>query len=309
MSHLRISVVTATFNQASTIEETIVSVLGQNYPNLQYIIIDGGSTDGTIEIIKKYSDRISVFISEPDQGQYFAINKGVALADGEILCWLNGDDLYFPWTLRVVNDLFTKFAEIDWLGGLHAFAGSDGALVKMASHAVAYPAEWIRRGFYSERCLGFLQQESMFWRRSLWAKSGGLNTEYRLAADFALWVSFAEHTELVSLSIPLAQFRMLPGIQRSSRHRDRYNAEVAMAISMRNPKQSWFPRAMARLDRRLRALVRLFIWARARCVIYSTTSQEWLLVSAMLPASKHSLPVLVQEQYAAESRLRHAREP
>jgi glycosyltransferase involved in cell wall biosynthesis len=97
-----ISVVIPSFNQGQYIEETILSVLGQQYPNLEILVIDGGSTDNTIEILKKYSDRISYWHSKKDKGQADAINQGMNLSSGKIVCWLNSDDMYLPGTLLAV---------------------------------------------------------------------------------------------------------------------------------------------------------------------------------------------------------------
>ena len=98
----KISVITPSYNQGIYIEETIQSVLNQNYPNLEYIIIDGGSSDSTVEVIKKYESKIDFWVSEKDKGQADAINRGFAKATGDILCWLNSDDYFFPDTLKYV---------------------------------------------------------------------------------------------------------------------------------------------------------------------------------------------------------------
>src|SRR5712672_634542 len=111
----KISLVTPSFNQGSFLEETIRSVLDQNYPNLEYVVIDGGSTDGSVEIIKKYERRLTWWISAPDGGQYEAINKGFARTTGEIMAWLNADDKYLPWTLSVVGDLMSTLPQVEWL--------------------------------------------------------------------------------------------------------------------------------------------------------------------------------------------------
>src|SRR6267154_2378048 len=94
----RISIVTPSFNQGSYLEETIRSVLDQNYPNLEYVVVDGGSTDRSVEILQRYADRLAWWSSEPDGGQYAAINKGFKHTSGEIMAWINSDDKYLPWT-------------------------------------------------------------------------------------------------------------------------------------------------------------------------------------------------------------------
>ena len=111
----KISIVTPSFNQAKFLENTIQSIFLQNYPNIEYIVIDGGSGDISVDIIKKYADQLHFWCSELDGGQYDAINKGFSKASGDILCWLNSDDMYFPWTLKTVASIMTQFPQVEWL--------------------------------------------------------------------------------------------------------------------------------------------------------------------------------------------------
>ncbi len=189
---LKISVVTANLNQGAFLDETIDSVLSQGYPNLEYIIIDGGSTDGSQEVIARYASRLAFHCSEPDAGHYDAVNKGFARATGDILAFLNADDKYFPCALRTVGEVFAAYADVHWLTSLLPAAWD------VAGHCIdvtpqrGYSREAFFDGYYggggSLSPPGIIQQESTFWRRSLWDAAGGrLRTEVSHAADFDLW--------------------------------------------------------------------------------------------------------------------------
>ena len=135
MNYPKISIVTPSFNQAPYIEETLQSVLGQNYPNLEYVVIDGGSADGSVDIIKKYEDQLHYFVSEKDFGHGHAINKGFAKTSGEIMAWINSDDKYMPWAFNVVAEIFKKFPEVDWIIGYNGIWNSQGVM----THAYRRP--------------------------------------------------------------------------------------------------------------------------------------------------------------------------
>lgn len=112
---LTLSIITPSFNQADFLEATLHSVLGQGYPKLDYRVIDGGSTDDSREILRRYSDQLTYWCSEPDQGQYDAINKGFRHSSGDIMAWINSDDMYTPWAFQVVNEIFSTLPEVEWL--------------------------------------------------------------------------------------------------------------------------------------------------------------------------------------------------
>ncbi|MDW8303193.1 MAG: glycosyltransferase family 2 protein, partial [Bacteroidia bacterium] len=124
-----ISIVTPSFNQGEFLEQTIVSVLEQNYPRLEYIIIDGGSTDNSVEIIKKYEKYLTYWVSEPDRGIYDALQKGFAHTTGEIMGWINSDDMYHKNSFSLVAEIFFQYPQIDWLSGIPTIFDEKGRTV------------------------------------------------------------------------------------------------------------------------------------------------------------------------------------
>jgi len=198
----RISIVVPSYNQGQYIDKTLASIVSQGYPNLELIIIDGGSSDETIEVIGQYSDHVKWWVSEPDKGQANAINKGMTHATGEILAWLNSDDCLMPNALFRVADEFMASACTDVVYGHRVLINESGMDV----------GKWImpaHRKFiltYAD----FIPQETMFWRASLWHKvGGGLNESFRFALDWELIRRFIDVNAKFKL-IPafLGQFRM-----------------------------------------------------------------------------------------------------
>lgn len=205
----KISIVTPSFNQADFVEATLRSVLRQQYPNLEYIVIDGGSTDGSVDIIRRYSDQLHYWVSEPDIGQSAAINKGFAHATGDILAWINSDDVLYPHTLHLIGTIFARYPEIAWLTGLGSNIDAEGNLLKTMPPSGRL-SPFIRSGWYHGRLLGFIRQESTFWRRDLWLRERPLDEARAYGMDFDLWQHFAEHADLVTVQYPLAAFREHP---------------------------------------------------------------------------------------------------
>ena len=206
-----ISLVTPSFNQAQFLGATLESVFAQNYPALDYVVVDGGSTDNSRELIAACAARLAWWCSEPDGGMYDGLNKGFAHTTGEIMGWLNSDDLHFPWTLRTVGEIFARFPEVQWLAsqtvGAWTAAGDCTGMTTLGgfSHEAFLDGNYLPG---AARHYGWIPQEATFWRRSLWEKAGGrLDTTLRLAGDFELWARFYEHAELVATPTPLAGFR------------------------------------------------------------------------------------------------------
>jgi glycosyltransferase involved in cell wall biosynthesis len=201
MSAPRISIITPSFNQAQFLEETILSVLNQRYPNLEYIIIDGRSTDGSVDVIKRYEDRLAFWVSESDRGQAHAINKGLAKSTGEIVAFINSDDLYLPGALARVAEHFAKSPECGWLCGDTQLFSDDGAeprpIVTVVPKSAAHCLSWAYTA----------PQPGMFWRREL--IQDGFQEKWRYCFDHELYVRLllAGH-RCEHLPVTLAGYRL-----------------------------------------------------------------------------------------------------
>jgi glycosyltransferase involved in cell wall biosynthesis len=251
----RLTLVTPSYNQAAYLERTIRSVIDQDYPALQYLILDGGSTDGSVEIIRRYERYLDGWVSQPDGGQSDAINQGFARADGEIMTWLNSDDVLLPGALRLAGEIFARWPEIAWLTGQPANLDVSDHL-RRSPLRVGRFRSLIRRGWYHGRGLGFIRQEGTFWRRSLWDQAGGhIAVARRYAMDFELWGRLAAHADLVSVDVPLAAFRVQP--QQKTALIDRYYAEAGITL----------PHAARLVMLPLRALFTLATWPLAPRVL------------------------------------------
>jgi glycosyltransferase involved in cell wall biosynthesis len=203
MNYPKISIVTPSYNQGQYIEETILSVLEQNYPNLEYIIIDGGSTDNSVEIIKKYEKHLAYWVSEKDGGMYEAIQKGFDKSTGEIMAWLNSDDMYHRKSLFTVAKVFQDLPEVEWIQGQPTYYNEQGIIsgVREIKH-------WSRFNLYLKEFQEWIQQESCFWKRKLWKKAGGyIDVRLKYAGDFELWTRFFRYSPIYVCNFPLSGFR------------------------------------------------------------------------------------------------------
>jgi hypothetical protein len=215
-----ISIVTPNFNGFGYLADAIESVVSQDYPNLQYVIADGGSTDGSQLIIGQYNERINAVISGPDRGHADALNKGFALTDGEIMGWINSDDILHPGCLERIARIFGAYPDVEWITGRPTAMNAGGEI-----DYVGDVRPWSRLRFLAGDHL-WIQQESTFWRRSLWDRAGGgLDLDFNVANDFELWARFFRHAPLYSVDHLLGCFRVRPG-QRSVAQRADYEREV-----------------------------------------------------------------------------------
>jgi len=217
----KISIVTPSFNQGKFLEKTISSVLSQNYPNLEYVIIDGGSTDGSQKIIQKYQKHLHHWESKTDGGQSHAINKGFIKTDGEIMAWLNSDDILRPGALHLVASIFDKFNEVSWLTSLPSTVNDQGYQLYL-SQPPLYVRDFIKQGWYTRKFMGFIMQEGTFWRRSLWDKVGGKLEEVPYSMDLKLWQSFAEYEQLYCVHACLASYRLNSDRKNNDTHQNYY---------------------------------------------------------------------------------------
>lgn len=265
--HKRITIVTPTFNSSRYLEETILSIISQDYPDLEYIIIDGGSTDGTLDIIKKYQQVITYWISEPDNGMYHAIQKGFSRSTGEIMAWLNSDDKYHKNSLHIVNQIFTDLPDINWIVGMPSLFNENGSCVK-----ITQGRGWSKSRFWLKD-FKWIQQESVFWRRSLWDKAGSsLSSSYQYAGDFELWCRFFQFAELYSVGTALAGFRK-HGVQLSSIHAGEYNQEADEIYKLLRPASSERIRFYCLKPLwRLRSLLLKIRWLPVKCIVLILTN-------------------------------------
>lgn len=202
-----VSIVTPSFNSEKFIRETINSVINQSYDNIEHIIVDGASTDETLDIIKEFENKYSLkWISEPDNGMYDAIEKGFKMASGDIYSWLNSDDMYLPWAVDVAVNHLSQDG-INWITGHPARWDEDGVMYYVKPLQPHYCQRWIKNGWYHGEALGWMQQESMFWTSELWDTKGGFPDGVNLAGDYYLWKNFAEKSDIKQVGTVLAGFR------------------------------------------------------------------------------------------------------
>jgi glycosyltransferase involved in cell wall biosynthesis len=178
-----VSIITPSYNQGKFIEETIRSVLSQDYPNIEYIVVDGGSTDNTLEILKKYEGRLR-WISEKDRGQSDAINKGFGMAKGEILAWLNSDDTYLPGAITKVVDFLDAHPRTRVVYGRSYYTDIEG---KAIGEYPVGPFDYRRLAVFN-----FISQPSVFFRRSAWNAVKWIDESLNYTMDYDLWIRMAK---------------------------------------------------------------------------------------------------------------------
>jgi glycosyltransferase involved in cell wall biosynthesis len=198
---MRVTIVTPSFNQAKYLERTIQSVLAQDYPDVEYIVIDGGSHDGSAAIIEQYNERLAYWQSKPDNGQTDAINQGFARATGQVMAWLNSDDTLEPWAVSRAVEALIRHPEAGMVYGHGWFINADDEKIgEFPSAQTDYRR--LRRG-YVHIC-----QQAAFWRADLWRKVAPLDDSIYFAMDYDLWLRLARLAPLIHISEHWANFRL-----------------------------------------------------------------------------------------------------
>lgn len=252
-----VTIITPSYNQAKYLEDTIRSVLAQDYPKIEYIIVDGGSTDGSVEIIQRYAERLAWWVSERDQGQTEAINKGFARATGDVLAWINSDDTYLPGAVGEAVEFLTAHPEAAMVYGDANLIDGQGSVMGR------FPARQTDLRHMLRGSVHIPQQTTFFWAR-LWKQVGPLDPSFYFAMDYDLWVRLAKLGPLLYEPRLWANFR-LHGAGKSIVRDDRCYPEMLRVYRREGGGQlSWL--ALRWYARRLAYAwlpLRLRVWLRS----------------------------------------------
>ncbi len=236
-----VSIVTPSFNQARYLETTLRSVLGQDYARIEYLVVDGGSTDGSVDIIRRYADRLAWWVSEPDRGQADGINKGLRRARGEIVAWLNSDDVYAPWAVREAVEAFRRHPQAGLVFGDALSIDAEGR----AFHTLK-AAPW---GLEDLMTFHILTQPAVFMRRDVAAAAGFLDEDFHFLLDHRLWLKIAVRAEMVYVPRVWA-FARYHAEAKNAAHADRFGEE-ALRLARWLASEPAFAEAYARVRRQV----------------------------------------------------------
>ncbi len=238
-----VSIVTPSYNQARYLETTIQSVLAQDYARIEYIVVDGASTDGSVEIIKNYQDHLAYWVSEKDNGQADAINKGLSRASGEILAWLNSDDYYLPNTISAAAKLFEENPDVAMLYGDMLAVDEHGQTINLLKYSQLSLEDLL--------CFQIIGQPSVFFRRAAYEKTGGLDPTFHFLLDHHLWIRLAQHGKI--LHVPQTWAAARYHAEAKNRAKAAEFGREAFRILGWVKSQSGLSEAVKRVERRARA--------------------------------------------------------
>ncbi len=229
-----IGIVTPSYNQARYIRQTIDSVLHQDYPNLDYVIVDGGSTDGTQEILRSYGSRIR-WISEKDRGQSDAINKGLGMVQGDILAYLNSDDVLLHGSLRAVGEFFASHHKAPWVSGYCRNINEKNEVVQ--SFASSYKHFLLRHyRFWTLVIINYIGQMSTFWTRGAFKAVGFFSLDHHLVMDYDYWIRLAKLGAPGILRQELSAFRLHKDTKSTNRYIEQFQQSAAVGMrATKNP--------------------------------------------------------------------------
>ncbi len=211
---------------------TLASIFEQDYPELEVLVMDGGSTDGSVAIIERCADRLHYWVSEKDEGQAAAIKRGFELSSGNILAWLNSDDQYTPGALRHIGEYFRSHPTVDALFGDMMWTDGDGNLLRMQREMPFNKFVWL----YT---YNYIPQASMFWRRALYDRVGPLDASFHLAMDSELWARFAAATDIQHTRRVLSKVTFYPEQKTQMASKETREREDQRALaSLRGPESA-----------------------------------------------------------------------
>lgn len=280
MTFPRITIVTPSYNQAQFIRETIESIINQGYPNLEYIIVDGGSTDGTLDIIREYEEYITWWVSEKDNGQSDALRKGFERATGEIMGWLNSDDVYFPHALFRVAEAYNQEPSASlYIGGVAVGAINDGPIRRVRMPPPRW-TWWIKYGQF------MVLQQGSFYNRKDYEVVGGIDPEIYIRMDGDIMYRLLQHNpKAMIINHPLGFFRWHGATKSSNsidvyrREQDKWLGQIQLTSWRRVFMPNWF-RLMrvvsgswgnqVRMTMKFRRKRPSDIWSQARSMVFPT---------------------------------------
>jgi glycosyltransferase involved in cell wall biosynthesis len=223
----KISIITPSYNQGRYIGQTVQSVLSQGYPDMEYIVIDGGSTDGTIPILEANEQHLQ-WISAVDNGQSDAINKGLRMASGEVMGFLNSDDLYAPGALLAVGEYFLINPEAQWVTGRCRIINAEGREIRKL--ITLYKLFWLRVNWQPVlQVLNYISQPATFWRRAAMECTGYLDEDLHYAMEYDYWLRLSRNYPLRIIWKHLACFRIHPESKAGSSVNAQFDSELAIA--------------------------------------------------------------------------------